>query len=216
MVSNYNLFSSQLDEVIQSYDGLKRIASESNDYLKGIIDIPNDDGEIIGSFLIEIRFNQKFPLRFPKLFEVGGEIPDEPDWHINEDHSCCITVEPEEILMCERSITLVQFVKNHVIPFLANHIYRKTTGNYKNGEYAHGIKGYLQFYEKLFKTSDRKLWNEYMSYTFSNKRISCGRNDLCMCGSQLKYKHCHYKIFDTLKHIGKNNITNHLSYISLL
>jgi hypothetical protein len=64
--SNQELFEQQLDEVIHHFPQLKRIAASDGDFLKGILDIPNDDGEIIGSYMIEVKNSQGFPYRFPR------------------------------------------------------------------------------------------------------------------------------------------------------
>ena len=98
---NYKAFCDQLDGVIVKYPNLSIKEMDERKILKGILDIPNDDLNIIGSYFIEIHFTNLFPFRFPKLFEIGGDIPSHIDWHKFSDNSCCITVQPDEIIKCK-------------------------------------------------------------------------------------------------------------------
>jgi len=208
------LFESQLVDAIKNYPNLKIVRTDSNvPYLKGILDIPNDNNEIVGNFLVEVKTSNGFPYRFPILYETGGEIPNESDWHKYSDSSCCITVWPEEIVTCRSGITVDAFIRNQAIPYLANQIFRKEKGYYKNGEYAHYTKGISQFYEELMKTSDWKLWLQYFKQALRGEKVSCGRNEMCFCGANVKFKNCHLKVFDTLRQIGGERVLNDFELI---
>lgn len=214
MVSNSrNLFNSQLPITVNKYSNLREIQDGDDIYLKGVLDIPDDNGNIIGNFMIEIKYCEGYPYRFPKLFETGGDIPDNADNHKYNDGSCCITVAADEILKCKNGISVVQFIKDHAIPYFANQIYKKVTGHYKNGEFSHEIEGIQEFYETLFKSSDKSLWISYFSYTFGYQEINCKRYDPCFCGSKLKYNKCHLKIFNKLMDIGKKQVYNDFNLI---
>ncbi|HEX8332000.1 MAG TPA: hypothetical protein VF622_05215 [Segetibacter sp.] len=205
-LSNYKIFCNQLEDLINTYPNLAIKESGGEKYVKGILDVPNDLGDTVGSFLIEIRFAPKFPFRFPDVYEVGGIIPNEADWHKYPDHRCCLTVEPDEILKCKNSITLKEFVANHVFAFLANYIYRKETGVYKNGDYGHWIIGIHQFYSELLKTKDYNLWLVYFENVFRHKPYKKDRNVKCFCESDLIFKKCHKLVFDTLREIGEEQV----------
>jgi hypothetical protein len=207
---NTNPFQTELLEVVSKYPSLKIITEDNFSFLRGIIDIPDDDGSIIYSFFIEIHDSEYFPLGFPTLFEIGGEIPNEADWHKYEDGSCCITVPQDEKIICRNGITINLFIKNHVIPFFANYLYRKEKGHYKNGEYKHGFKGFEDFYKKLFKSEKISDWKRDVDYAFGQKNINLNRNDKCYCGSGLKYKKCHYLTFYELQFLGEVNVKKDL------
>lgn len=211
MHKNQVMFSEQIRDVMKIHPHFKIISSGEEEYLKGILAVPNDDGDVIGNFLIEIHISKEFPFAFPTLFEVGEQIPNEADWHKYADHSCCITVPAEEILLCKNGISVDWFIKSQAIPFLANYLHRKTIGFYKNGDFAHGHKGNYQYYEKLFNTDDQKKWIEYYQFAFGLKRHSFERNQKCICDSGKKFKNCHAKVFQKLKLIGKENVLKHLT-----
>lgn len=187
MQNSYGLFCSQLEDAISAYPNLKlQVDKHGLHFLKGILDIPNDEGQIISSFLIEIHFKTGFPYRFPVLFETGGDIPNEADWHKYSNGSCCITVAADEIVKCKNGITLKDFIKRFAVSYFANYLYRKEEGKYLNDEYAHGGYGIFQFYNDLFKTGTFTDWMRWLDNAFKNSEPTIPRNDLCFCGSNKK------------------------------
>ena len=101
MVINNELFNEQLDSFFKEYPNFQKKTDLDYPYLKGILDIPDDEGIVAGSFSIEIHPTSDFPYAFPKLYEVGSEIPCEADWHKYPDGSCCLTVRAKEKLICK-------------------------------------------------------------------------------------------------------------------
>jgi SEC-C motif len=200
---NYELFCNELNEVIRIFPNLSIKEDNNRKFIKGILDIYNDDSIIVGNYLIEVHFKTCFPFRFPSLFEIGGAIPNEADWHKYSDTSCCITVLPDEILKCKGKIGVVEFIKKYCCSFFANHIHRKRTGNYLNGYYSHGPQGYREFYNELLKTTDTSLWIQYLKHVFTSAIFSTDRNSECFCKSGTKFKHCHKLIFDSMWEIGR-------------
>ncbi len=212
--NNYILFKEQLEGVLRKYPNLKIIKDhDGTSFLRGILDIPNDLNEIVSHFLFEIHCSEGFPYRFPILFEIGGEIPNEADSHKYINGSCCITIISDEILKCKDGITLLYFIGNHAIPYFANYIHKREIGYYKNGEYAHGIEGLCQFYESMMKTNNRELWIQYCKNAFRNLKVNCKRNQDCFCGSGEKYKNCHDVVFNKLRRIGENQVLNDFNLI---
>jgi len=197
MQDNYQLFVSQLDAVCREFPHLQIKTLDGRQYLKGSIEISNAEQTATKSYLIEIHFSDDFPHRFPKLFEVGGDIPCEADFHKYPDNSCCITAPIDEFFKCKSGITILRFVKEEVIPYLANQWYRQIAGKYKN-EYSHGHKGQVE---------------GYYDYAFGEKKNNLGRNDMCFCGSKKKYKKCCHTEISKWQQIGKERVKNYLNNI---
>lgn len=208
-----NEFAEHLLEAVRKFPNLAIIETSSSPILKGVLDIPDGEQRKVDSYMIEVHPSREYPKRFPNLFEVGGSIPKEPDWHINADGSCCVTVLPKEIIFCQTGITLVQFLVEQAIPYFANQTHRRLTGRYLNGEYSHGKKGLFESYESMFKTSDTNIWKYYCDIAFHKIALSTGRNEPCICNSGMKYKDCHYQVFHRLRIIGENTVNQHLNYI---
>ena len=202
-IDNYDKFCNQLIDVVKEFPSLSINEQNGKKYLKGVLDIADDDTNIIGSYLIEIRFSELFPFRFPILYEIGNDIPNNPDWHKYSDNSCCITVLPDEIIKCKSGISVNDFIKRYCCSFFANHIYRKKENHYLNDEYSHGSKGLKEFYTTLLRTDSKEQWISFYNHVFGVANVKYNRNDKCFCGSNKKFKICHLKIFDIIRDIGK-------------
>ena len=213
MVANNDTFNEQIESFKQEYPNFQEKTDSDHIYLKGILDIPDDDGNLVGSFSIEIHPSKDFPYTFPILTEVGGEIPCEADWHKYQNNSCCLTVPAKERLLCKNGITLRCFVKNMVIPYFANQLYKKQNGCYLQ-EYSHGSKGIWEFYAELFRSGDYEIWKHCLESTFGGKKFE--RNGQCYCNSGKKYKMCHFPIEDDVRTIGKEQIIKDFKTMRLI
>ncbi|NOU46555.1 MAG: SEC-C domain-containing protein [Bacteroidales bacterium] len=204
-------FQNELSEVITKFPDLSIRQINGQDILKGILDICDESSSVTGSFSVEIHSTEKFPYRFPKIFEVGGEIPCNADWHKYADNLCCLTVEQDEILICRRGVSLLYFIEKMAIPYFANQLYRQKTGHYLN-EYPHGKDGVKLFYAELIKSNDVKFWHSCYEHAFLNTRT--GRNEKCYCNSGAKYKKCHLPVEKKLHIIGKQKVLDDINWIT--
>lgn len=203
-------FQNELSKVESTFPDLSIRHINGKDILKGILDIHDENSAVAGSFSIEIHPTEEFPYRFPKLFEVGGDIPCSDDWHKYADNSCCITVQQDEIIKCHNRITLLNFIANEAIPYFANQLYRRRNGHYLN-EYPHGIDGVRLFYMELFKSNDPRFWLLCFEHAFENIHLS--RNEKCYCNNGKKYKKCHMLVEEKLQIIGKQQVLYDINLI---
>lgn len=169
-----------------TFDTRKRQLSGKVD----IIDKNNPELGVLDSFTLLIKLSDQPTLHFPKVYETEGAIPREDDRHINSDGSMCLAVQPEEVRMCRKGLTLLVFFEEVLIPFLAvqSAINKKLIDGFPQGEYGHGEEGILQFYRQLFGT------NDINTIVLGIRKIlgkQTDRNGLCFCGSGLKTKYCH-------------------------
>lgn len=137
-----------------------------------------------------------YPNRFPHVFETGGRIPINIDWHVypNDGH-CCICSIPEEILICKNWISLHSFIENQVKPYLFNQKFREVHGFFLK-ERPHGNKGNIQFFVEAFKTND--LTTVINGLIFIKQRNEPNRVSQCFCGSGFKYRKCHKESYRVL------------------
>jgi hypothetical protein len=192
---DFSMFEEQINDVLVKYPYLNKGEINGTTILRGSVEVIDKDGKIWDTYQIEIHPQGEFPYCFPKLFEVGGKIPKNVNWHIyTADGSCCLTVLQKEILACVNGITVLQFMENWVIPYLANQTYRFNTGNYSNGEYSHNVLlATIEFYQELFRTCDVDLIINYIFIIVSSSRPH--RTELCFCGSKQKFRNCHKSAF---------------------
>jgi len=210
----YDKFISQLNEAQEMFPTLKQIESNGKIFLRGIVSIVDQDGKHWEDYKIEIHCSDYFPKEFPRLFEVSGKIPRIADWHIYEDTgSCCTKIPPEEILRCQKSITVTEYILEEVIPYLFNQTHRRAEGYYINGEYSHGGMGLLEYYTKELKTgNDYKLTLDLIKFIATNDKPY--RTSFCFCGKKEKFRHCHKIVFEKLKRLGNNVLKHHYSIIA--
>lgn len=148
-----------------------------------------EDYRAISSFLCE-KFEVRFDLErihrngWPSVYEVGGrsfEIARRNrcrliDLHFYEDGTCCLGLN----YAVEKYITLKRFTTELVIPFFYRLAYTDRyglTAVKRNlwGEYSHGESGIREYEVELQRIATKEP----------------SRNELCSCGSGLKYKRCH-------------------------
>jgi hypothetical protein len=214
----YDVFALQLDEAVEAFPLLQKAVLGGKDILKGVINITDSNGKHWENYEVEIHASENFPFQFPLLFETSGKIPKIADWHIYEDTlSCCIRVTPDEIIRCKNGISVTEYIKEEVYPYLFNQTHRRVEGYYVNGEYSHGLKGIYEFYSDVLKTGDDIMKTvELMTFIATHSRP--GRTSQCFCGQKTKFRHCHRNAFDKLKLIGdqilQSNAANFANAIS--
>lgn len=192
----YDLFINQLNDATKINPGLVPFVKEDVPGLKGELNLFDENSILIDTYSIEILATKKFPESFPMVFEVGGKIPINYDWHVYEtDGHCCIKTTPEEMLACKKGITLSSFIEDEVKPYFFNQTFRRLNG-YFYQERSHGAKGWVEYFEEVFKTDDTNLIRQGLK--FIKKRQKPNRTSLCFCGSEQKYRHCHRDTFEKL------------------
>ena len=81
-------------------------------------------------------------------------------------------------------------------------------------EYRHGVQGIADFYAELFGTTDKDIWVKGMHSVLVGPKP--GRNSLCYCGSDKKYKHCHYASEQKLTLIGRQKLFEDLKTLGII
>lgn len=176
----------------------------------GDLVLRNEAGDIIDRYSIKIIPSDEYPNSFPWVYETGGRIPVNIDWHVFPDGHCCIKAFPEEILLCKNGITLYWFIKEQVIPYFFNQKYRELHGFFLH-ERSHGKRGDLEFFEQHFNTKDinlvLKLLNE------AQKVSERKSNSKCLCGSGRKFKKCHRRSLRALRVFSRKGINSFIDSI---
>ena len=209
---NNKTFEQDILRAVQVFPTLKIVGKPGQKYLKGILDIKNSKNVIVWSYSIEIKNGWMYPYRFPVAYEVGGDIPKGVDYHKYNNNSLCIDVETSEILKCRRGLCVTDFIKQELIPHLANQLHKKETGEYIS-EYRHAEDGIRQYYQEYLGNKEDSDW--IISYNnFSRNKPN--RNEQCYCGSGKKYKHCHLHIDSKMQLIGIGQISKDFKLMNLI
>jgi hypothetical protein len=197
-------YNKEFESIRELYPDLKAVFNGKLWQLKGYLDIIDEFGKKWDRYRVKIVYPYNFPNATPVLFETEGRIPHEADFHINSDGSCCLTVPAMEIVILKRGINTLDFIRELVIPFLANQTYKRKLGDYAGKEFGHGSKGIYQFYKDVFKIDDTGHLISAIGRVLNNSLP--GRNDSCFCGSSLKFKRCHQSAIEYLKPVPKDII----------
>lgn len=163
--------------------------------LTGTLPLLGQQGELIDAYEIQIVPTEAYPGEFPLVYETGGRLPPNIDWHIYPDGHFCIKAWPEEILICNQSLTLLSFIEEQVIPYLFNQKHREEYGYFLN-ERSHGTAGNLEFFKDLFRTDKLSLISEYLDFIARKEKPN--RVAQCFCGSGIKYRKCHREAYQLL------------------
>jgi len=183
-------------------------------FIKGDIDICDVDGNYWDTFSIAVLIPEKYPFDVPILFELSEKIPREDKRHISKLGQCCVDIDHELLHWSKRGILISEFIKSKVYPFLANQLYYEEKGEYANGEYDHFFNGVKQFYATKLNLHDPKIIIEVINFILANKIP--GRNDLCPCGNNKKFKHCHESSFHYLKSVDRSRLLKDLGEFNLI
>jgi hypothetical protein len=165
------------------------IIEDDHPVIYGRIDVIDNAGNNWDTYEVKILFPENYPNVLPKLFEIGGKIKREPDWHINADGSCCLGPDVKLIRALGGKITLLNWLKIHVVSFLANHYYKIKNEVYAGKEYSHGTRGIIEYYQELWNINNIYDLRRRLEYITGVRKW--GKNKKCFCGSGKQYKLCH-------------------------
>ena len=201
--NGYDNFKNQTVIAIDSFPGLTFFTKNGVPGLTGEIELVGNDGISIDTYSIEILATETFPDSFPLVFEIGGQIPKNYDWHVYEtDGHCCIKTTPEEMLACKKGITLTTFVEEQIKPYLFNQTFRRLNGFFYQ-ERSHGLEGWLEYFQEIFETKNINLIKNGL--LFISKKKKPNRVSTCFCGSGKKYRKCHRSTFEKLSMLSKRD-----------
>lgn len=198
MSDGFQIFNREAELIQKEYPGLKLSTEELSGApcLSGTIQLEVENSYVVDSYEIKIIAIPEYPYLFPHVFETGGRIPKNIDWHVYPDGHSCFSSIPEEILFCKKGINLHYFIENQLKPYLFNQKYREDNGFFLK-ERPHGDEGTIQFFIEAFNTKD--LLEISNGLRFIRQRKEPNRVSLCFCGSGKKYRKCHkttYRMLD--------------------
>lgn len=193
-----------VQEAVKVYDKLK--INKDAGTVSGEFEIVNPEtDQVLESFNLEISFPKKYPYQqLPSVKELSHKIPRNPDRHIYDNGTLCLTTPIREFLICKKGITLIQFFEEILRPYLATQmaISMGWLKEFPQGEYSHGFEGIYESYSEFFKIEDADKIIEGLKMVFTKNQ----RNKPCFCGSEKKLKKCHINEISTLKGMSKNQI----------
>lgn len=141
----------------------------------------------LASYDIKIIFDQSYPIAEPRLYETGGVIPHESDYHVNSDGDCCYGI--WELLVAQTpGMSVQQFLDGPVRSFFFSQHYHAITGLWPFDELPHGDRGLLEAYSKFLACPpDREIIEVLLRLLSQKWRRDRHR---CLCGSGKRLRDC--------------------------
>ncbi len=199
----YKIFISDAIKAQMAYP-LLALNQDDVPELSGAISLKDSSGFVIDSYQVKIKATSGYPYYFPFVFETGGRIPINADWHVYEsDGHLCICTTTDEYIKTINGLPLDLFIKNELTPYLFNQTYRREKGFFLN-EMDHGEKGQLQTLKNSLQTND--INNIRWFLLMARNGFKQDRTSLCFCKSGKKYRHCHRDILETFKRLDQHKL----------
>jgi len=195
--NGYSLFQLEAIQLIEQLPGFTYFEEDNAvPQIVGRLALADNQGVLIDTYDIRIVCTSNYPLSFPLVYETGGRIPINIDWHVYPDGHACINTIPEEIITCNKGITLKTFIEHQVKPYFFNQKYRELNGFFLN-ERAHGQQGTIDYFKEVFKSNNLRFISLLLLYIKSNPEPNRVKN--CFCGSGIRYRKCHREAFRLFK-----------------
>ena len=194
--SNEKLFTFEQELMSQYYPSLKLSIKNGFVTYSGLLNIKDID-----TYHIQIILPNDYPNNIPIVFEIGGDIPKVLNRHINDNGSCCLTINDEIKTKYKKDYFLKDFLDDFVNPYFANQLYYEQTGNWLNGEYSHGMLGKWEYLTDKTNIQNNSLLLNFIR--IAEKNIP-NLNKKCPCKSNKPLKKCHLNTVLQIKRILPN------------
>ncbi|MDE2441422.1 MAG: hypothetical protein KGP14_10385, partial [Betaproteobacteria bacterium] len=145
------------------------------------------DGPIT-EFSIRLEVSRRYPNLEPKVFEVDGRIPRNPDHHINDDGDCCVTVW-EHWLATAADRSIGSFINGPLNEYFLSQFWFEKTGKWPFGERPHGTAGMEEAYADALGIANRREALIYHLRLLSQEWPK--GHWVCPCGSGQIVRQCH-------------------------
>lgn len=182
-----------LDELLANYPKL-RLKEESWEKLviEGQFDLINAqmDGfdAITASIHLRIDFPGGYPKEIPKVFDLDGKIPQNPDHHVNvgkDEASFCLGSGIKVLDDIAKNTSLCGFLENTVRNYLYRIFYKIEYGVVPGDELPHYKEGLVQDYEEIFGIKGKENVSCLVKILGCRKRVANKLKCPCGCGYRL-------------------------------
>jgi len=148
-------------------------------------------GKVTDKFQIEIRVRTPIGIEPPEIWEVGGRIPREGEFHINPDGSICLGSRARRAILFRNNASLNVYAEEFLVPYLYC-VSRKlrNAGGFEFGELKHGPKGLCEDYAELLHLENCSQVKLALQRLGSKKRIS--NKMVCPCGCGRALRQCRF------------------------
>ncbi len=166
------------------------------------------------AFQLHIKIVRHYKEQLPLVYETAERVPTDGNHHVNPDGSLCLGAPIRLHKILGKNFSLTDFVELCVVPFLYS-ISLAEAGHqrFQFGELAHGVKGLIDDYFKLFGCSSREALKRYLHTLTLKKRLANKQRCPCNCGRKLVKCRTHKAMLEMRGTIPKRLLKETLAMI---
>ena len=149
-------------------------------------------------YQIDVILPEDYPLRPPRVWEIGGRIPRKADRHIFLDGALCLGTPLALWIALNGDFRLERVLDIPVRNFLIGNSLVEQGERWPHDEFSHGAEGMLEHLSELLDTAQ-----PVMAATFLEAMANSGvtKHSPCPCESGKKILKCHHAGFKALRRI---------------
>tara|TARA_R110002050_G_scaffold171077_7_gene303022 strand:+ start:1144 stop:1809 length:666 start_codon:yes stop_codon:yes gene_type:complete len=194
-------------EVYHKFDNVT-LDKHNCEALYGEISVVDEKKQHWKNYKVLITINTSYPHTIPSVYEMSDVIERDWDFHISKKGACCLDITHDLILKRNTGINLIEFYRDVIYPFFANHQYRISKGHYANGEYDHHEAGIIQYYRTKLGLKDPLYIINLINKAIKGDKFEANK-DCPICGNP-KYKKCCRPLVNKLRLYGKQQLESDL------
>lgn len=191
------LLAGQIARVQERHPNLSLIWQERVGLaVTGFLGFSMNFGEVnvVDQYRLEIWIPDNYPDTIPIVFELDGKIP-RSYGHFMLFGNLCLGAPIDVLRRFAENPTLIRFIEDLVVPYLASWSHFRDHGRSPFGELAHGARGLLDFYGDEFDTN-RISTLGLLAHLADGSPKEVRR---CPCGSGRPIEHCHATVLRQLQ-----------------
>lgn len=150
--------------------------------------------DIRDQYRLEIWIPDDYPESVPIVFELDGRVA-RSFGHFMAFGNLCLGAPIDVRMKFARNPTLIRFLEDLVVPYLASWSHLRDHGRLPFGELAHGARGLLRYYGDEFGTN-RISTLGLLAHLADGSPHGVRR---CPCGSGRRFEHCHERVLRQLQ-----------------
>jgi hypothetical protein len=144
-------------------------------------------GEELDRYSVSIILPKSYPKDLPKVYEVGGRLPHNSNYHINNDGSACVLI-PDDRWQCfPEGAPFLHYLDVPLRNFFLSQTYYEEKGIWPFGQWSHGKEGVFEYYRWLLGSVDNLTIHRFLHIL---KKNNLKKHYDCPCGSGHKIKKC--------------------------
>lgn len=160
-----------------------------------------DADKLVDRYDLEIALPSDYPASLPRVWEIGGRIPRDPDRHVFSDVGClCLGVPLALWMQLKGDFSLSTILDIPVRNFLIGNSLVERGEPWPHGDRSHGADGVLEFYGDLLGTSDPMTIAKFL-LSLVNEKVRGHWS--CPCGSGKIIRNCHREEVEGLRDVPR-------------